>query len=248
MLTYLSKGLNPGVKRIVIGNITKINNAPKKPNNTSILLSFITTILNPHNRKLFIKIQLIFISKRHFYLKSDLMSKFKHKITVVGDGFVGKTSLIRKFTQKHFEEEYIKTVGANFCEYVVEKDGDCWELIFWDIAGQDDFHFLHPSFYKSSMASIIVFSLEENNLGNDSLKHVNDWYKEIKKFCGDIPMILFGNKVDLVDESKLDEEKMQKFIKKHNFIDYYHTSAKTGQNVEKAFQTIIEALQNRIKS
>jgi len=232
---------------MVIGKITKINNAPKKPKKTSILLSFITTIPNPQNRKLYIKIQLIFISKRYFYLKSDLMSKFKNKITVIGDGFVGKTSLLSKFTHKQFQEEYIKTIGAQLFEYIEEKEGDRWELIFWDIAGQDDFHFLHPSFYKSSMASIIVFSLEENDLGSDSLKHVNDWYKEIKKFCGEIPMILFGNKVDLVDESKLDKEKIQKIVKKHNFIDYYHTSAKTGQNVENAFKKIIEALQNKIK-
>jgi small GTP-binding protein len=173
------------------------------------------------------------------------MSKFKSKITVIGDGFVGKTSLLSKFTQKKFEEEYIKTIGAQFFEYVEEKDGDRWELIFWDIAGQDDFHFLHPSFYKSSMATIVVFSLEDNDLGRDSFKHVIDWYKEIKKFCGDIPMILFGNKIDLVDESTSYEEKIQKIIKKYNFIDYYYTSAKTGQNVEKAFNAIIETLKNR---
>ncbi len=173
------------------------------------------------------------------------MSKFKYKITVIGDGFVGKTSLIRKFTQKHFEEEYIKTVGATFCNHIEEIDGDRWELIFWDIAGQPDFHFLHPAFYKNSRASIIVFSHEENELGRDSFKHVADWYKEITKICGEIPTILFGNKVDLVEENTLDEEKIQKFIKKYNFIDYYHTSAKTGQNVKNAFKAIIEAIKNK---
>jgi small GTP-binding protein len=170
------------------------------------------------------------------------MSKFKHKITVIGDGFVGKTSLISKFTQGGFQEEYIKTIGAQFSEYIVERNGDRWELFFWDIAGQDEFHFLRPAFYKSSMASIIVFSLEENDLGGNSFKHVTDWYKEIKKFCGEIPVVLFGNKVDLVDETKLNDEKIQKLVNKHNFIDYYHTSAKTGQNVEKAFNAIIEVL------
>ncbi|MFX1378532.1 MAG: Rab family GTPase [Promethearchaeota archaeon] len=175
------------------------------------------------------------------------MSKFKHKITVIGDGFVGKTSLIRNFTQGNFQEEYIKTIGAQFSEYIEERDGDRWELFFWDIAGQDEFHFLRPAFYRSSVASIIVFSLEENDLGTNSFKHITDWHKEIKKFCGDIPVILFGNKIDLVDESKLSDEKIQKFIKKHSFIDYYHTSAKTGQNVEKAFKAIIEELQSKYK-
>jgi len=173
------------------------------------------------------------------------MSKFKFKITVIGDGFVGKTSLISKFTQGSFQEEYIKTIGAQFSEYIDDSNGDRWKLFFWDIAGQDEFHFLRPAFYRSSVASIIVFSLEENDLGRDSFKHVSDWHKEIKKFCGEIPVILFGNKVDLVDESRLNDEKIQKYVKKNNFVDYYHTSAKTGQNVENAFKAIIEELQNK---
>jgi small GTP-binding protein len=173
------------------------------------------------------------------------MSKFKFKITVIGDGFVGKTSLISKFTQGNFQEEYIKTIGAQFSEYIVETEDDRWELFFWDIAGQDEFHFLRPAFYKSSIASIIVFSLEENSLGANSFKHVTDWYKEIKKFCGEIPVVLFGNKVDLVDENTLIVEKIQKLVNKNNFIDFYLTSAKTGQNVEKAFKALIKELQKK---
>ena len=175
------------------------------------------------------------------------MSKFKFKITVIGDGFVGKTSLIRKFTQGDFQEDYIKTIGAQFSEYNEEIEGDRFELIFWDIAGQDEFHFLRPAFYKSSLASIIVFSLEENDFGKKSLKHIEKWNKEIKKFCGDIPVILFGNKVDLVDESNINDEKISKFIDKGIYIEYFRTSAKTGQNVKKAFSRIIKELHNKYK-
>ena len=175
------------------------------------------------------------------------MSKFKFKITVIGDGFVGKTSLIRKFTQGDFQEDYIKTIGAQFSEYNEELEGDRFDLIFWDIAGQDEFHFLRPAFYKSSIASIIVFSLEENDFGKRSFKNVTYWHKEIKKFCGDIPVILFGNKVDLVDESRLNDEKTHKFVKKSNIIGFYHTSAKTGQNVETAFRAIIKELHDKYK-
>jgi len=176
------------------------------------------------------------------------MSKFKFKITVIGDGMVGKTSLIQKFTKGSFQKEYIKTIGAQFSKYEEEIDGDRCELVFWDIAGQDEFHFLRPSFYKSSVASIVVFSLEENDLGKNSYKHAGQWLKEIKKFCGDIPTAVFGNKIDLVDESKLDDEKVLKFVKKNDIIGYYHTSAKTGQNVENAFSTIIKELHNKAKS
>ncbi|MHA1988230.1 MAG: GTP-binding protein, partial [Promethearchaeota archaeon] len=119
------------------------------------------------------------------------MSKFKVKITVIGDGRVGKTSLIKKFTQGSFQKEYIKTIGAQFSKYDEEIEGDRYELFFWDIAGQDEFHFLRPSFYRSSVASIVVFSIEDNDFGKESFKHAGLWLKEIKKFCGDIPVALF---------------------------------------------------------
>ena len=176
------------------------------------------------------------------------MSQFKFKITLIGDGVVGKTSLIKKFTQGSFQKEYIKTIGAQFSKYNEELEGDLCELVFWDVAGQDEFHFLRPSFYRSSVASIVVFSLEENNFGKKSFKHAGQWLKEIKKFCGDIPVALFGNKVDLVDESKLDDEKILKFVKKNDINGYYRTSAKTGQNVENAFKAIIKELHNKAKS
>jgi len=72
--------------------------------------------------------------------------KFTFKVTVIGDGAVGKTSLIRKFTQGNFQEEYIQTIGAQFSKYTEEIKGDKCKLFFWDIAGQDTFHFLRPAF------------------------------------------------------------------------------------------------------
>ena len=73
--------------------------------------------------------------------------EFGFKITVIGNGGVGKTSLIKKFTEGTFEKDYIKTIGAQFSRYDKEINGDVINLLFWDIAGQDDFNFLHPLFY-----------------------------------------------------------------------------------------------------
>jgi len=174
--------------------------------------------------------------------------KYVFKITVVGDGSVGKTSLIRKFTEGNFQEEYIKTIGAQFSIYEMEIDGDFCELFFWDIAGQDEFHFLRPSFYRDSKAAIIVYSLEENDLGKNSLKHIPNWHDDILKFCGDIPIVVFANKVDLVDKENLVDTKILKIMKKGNFLEYYRTSAKTGEGVSQAFQAIIRELYNKYKA
>lgn len=173
---------------------------------------------------------------------------FRFKISVIGDGQVGKTSLIKKFTQGSFETDYVKTIGAQFSKYEKEIDGDEIRLIFWDIAGQDDFLFLRPSFYKESGGAIIVFSLEDNDLGLRSFEHINNWYDNIIKFCGEIPMILFANKVDLVKEDKLDKSNIKEKAEKLGFLGYYLTSAKTGHGVHDAFNSLIEKLYYKAKA
>ncbi|GAH00359.1 unnamed protein product, partial [marine sediment metagenome] len=150
--------------------------------------------------------------------------KFRFKITIIGDGGVGKTSLIKKFTKGIFEKDYIKTIGAQFSKYDRKINNDSIKLIFWDIAGQDDFRFLHPLFYKESRAGIIVCSLEENKLGEGSFTHVEDWQNKLREFCGDIPVVLFANKVDLINDTNRDNVKLQEFVKKYDFLDYYITS------------------------
>jgi len=181
----------------------------------------------------------------------DVMNKpqdiFKFKVTVVGDGMVGKTSLIQKFTKGNFQKEYIKTIGAQFSKHVEEIENDECLLFFWDIAGQDEFHFLRPSFYKDSRAAIIVYSLEENKLGKESFKNVIHWYNDLKQFCGVIPVIVFANKVDLVNKDNLDTTKIEKLVKKKNLLGYYLTSAKTGESLYDAFQAIIKELYYKSK-
>ena len=171
-------------------------------------------------------------------VEESVKKKLKIKVTVIGDGGVGKTSLIQKFTQGKFQTDYIKTIGAQLTHYETEIDGYRIELMFWDIAGQDNFHFLRPSFYRSSKAVIIVYSLEENNLGERSFDHITSWYEDVKEFCGEIPAVIFANKVDLIDEQSLDKEKIQNLVTEHNFLGYYITSAKTGQGLDHAFNAL----------
>lgn len=173
--------------------------------------------------------------------------EFGFKITVIGDGGVGKTSLIKKFTKGTFEKDYVKTIGAQFSRYDKKINEDVINLIFWDISGQDDFNFLHPLFYKESRACIIVYSLEANDLGKDSFTHIRNWYNELKKYCGDIPVVLFANKVDLVIENNLNGLEIQNVVKEFNFLGYYITSAKTERGVIEAFDAIIEKLYYKYK-
>jgi len=167
---------------------------------------------------------------------------FIFKISIIGNGKVGKTSLIQQYTHATFQNAYIKTIGAQFSTYNEELDGLNCKLTLWDIAGQDDHFFLRPAFYKGSSICIIVFSLEDSDHGKESIESIKAWKNDIQKYCGKIPIFLFGNKADLVDESNLDEDSIQKLIKKQKIIDWFKTSAKTGEGVIEGFHAILKTL------
>jgi small GTP-binding protein len=173
---------------------------------------------------------------------------FRFKIAVVGDSDVGKTSLMKKFTRVSFDSEYDKTIGFQFSRYEREKDGKKFRLMFWDICGSDEFRFLRPSGYKNSGGAIIVFSLEDNKMGRESFKNIPMWHKEVIKYRGDIPVYVFANKMDLVDEDKLDETSIMKMVEENGLRGYYFTSAISGDTPIKAFNDIIEVLYNKYKN
>jgi len=177
--------------------------------------------------------------------KKEEKRDFIFKITVIGDGGVGKTSLIKKYTQGSFQKQYIKTLGAQFSKYDEKINGDNCKLFFWDIAGQAEFSFMRPTFYKGSKAAIIVYSHAKGE--EISFDHITDWHEDIKKYCGDIPIILFGNKIDLVKVNNLDHNQAEKIVTKRNFLGYFKTSAKTGTGVYEAFQAIIKELYHAYK-
>lgn len=115
-------------------------------------------------------------------------------------------------------------------------------MFFWDIAGQREFDFMRPTFYKGSKAAIIVFS----HTDEESFNKIPEWHEDIKSHVGDLPVVLFGNKIDLVDENNSDE-KIQDIVKERSFLGYFKTSAKTGLGVYEAFQAIIKNLYNKYK-
>jgi len=116
-------------------------------------------------------------------------------------------------------------------------------LFFWDIAGQREFEFMRPTFYKGSKAAIIVFS----HTNEESFNRIPEWHDNIKKQVGDLPIVLFGNKIDLVDEGDYNDEKIQELVKERGFLGYFKTSAKTGSGVYEAFRAIIMNLYNKYK-
>ncbi len=175
---------------------------------------------------------------------------FTFKVILVGDGSVGKTSLIRRFVHNKFEKNYLMTLGSEITKYNETIEGNNISLVIWDLAGQEGFKNIRQNFFTGTNAAIIVFSHEENEHGENSLKNVPKWLEEIAKHSRKIPMMLFGNKIDLVNIDKLNADKahpksdynLNKLAKDMNFLGYYKTSALSGENVRDAFGELIKEL------
>jgi len=119
------------------------------------------------------------------------------KIVTVGDGAVGKTSVLITYSTDKFPTKYVPTVFDNFStDVMVEAKKVIMEL--WDTAGQEDYDRLRPVCYQNCDAFIVCYSIVDPI----SLEHVQTkWIPEINKFAPDVPFVLVGTKMDLREEA-----------------------------------------------
>ncbi len=172
---------------------------------------------------------------------------FVFKVVVIGDGAVGKTSLIQQYTHGEFDKSYIPTLGAQFTKHSKEVDGNPVDLILWDIAGQESFASMRPKFYRGSKAAIMVFSHAPDQ--EKSFDNLQKWLADLKKNAGSLPIALFGNKVDLgVGDGKRSDKNVEKYAKEQNFLGYFKTSALTGEGLNDAFDKLTETLYKAYQS
>ncbi|MEM1658758.1 MAG: Rab family GTPase [Candidatus Jordarchaeales archaeon] len=163
-------------------------------------------------------------------------AKYIFKIVVVGDGAVGKTSLIKRYTEESFQSDYIMTIGANFAVKNVEVDGILIKLQIWDLAGQPHFKEVRSSFYKGAVGVMYVFDV----CRPESCVNLLNWKEELVKVCGEVPGVLLANKIDLEEHRKVTVDMGKELAARLGEIPYFETSALTGAGVREAFQKIAE--------
>lgn len=155
------------------------------------------------------------------------------KVPVAGDGAVGKTSLIVRYTQGTFTDTYKMTIGTSFAVKTVDLDSVMVKLQIWDLAGQPHFGGVRPLFYQGSTGVIYVFSV----IDRSSFDHLVGWLEEARKNAGNVPGILIGNKTDLPDQREVSREEAEAYAAQHG-LTYLETSAKLDENVGDAFQQV----------
>ncbi|MFW9880618.1 MAG: hypothetical protein ACFFG0_46710 [Candidatus Thorarchaeota archaeon] len=106
--------------------------------------------------------------------------------------------------------------------------------MYWSNNIKNDSKF-KKSFFRNTTAGTIMFSLEDTKQGRLSFYHISYWHELFMKHCGDIPVYLFGNKFDLIDEENIDDSKIKELVDEFSFQGYYLFSAITGHNFIKTF-------------
>lgn len=159
----------------------------------------------------------------------------KYKIILAGDGAVGKTTLINRFVTGKFAADYKATIGVDiFSKRFKVEAGQHINLQIWDIAGQSLFRSFRKKFYSQARGALLVFDLTMPS----SLESLTNWISDIKEVTGDIPLILIGNKSDLIELRSITESDISNFLKHSSVADHFLTSALTGENVERAFHEL----------
>ena len=160
------------------------------------------------------------------------------KITLIGNPGVGKTCIISRYIDDTFEESNAPTIGANYSEKVIKKNGKEYELNIWDTAGQEKFHALGKHFYKDAYVVCLVYDITSQE-SLEQLKSI--WYPDLLKYGEKYTILaVVGNKSDLYEGDNLADENFAKEFAKEIGATFILTSAKSGEGVEKLFNTLVD--------
>ncbi|MDQ7091854.1 MAG: Rab family GTPase [Methylococcales bacterium] len=165
------------------------------------------------------------------------MKILQKKICVLGDFGVGKTSLVGRFVKNEFSEKYLTTVGVKMdTKLVTLNDALKVKLIIWDIAGENAFKKISQTYLRGAAGFLLV--IDGTRLS--TLEAALDIKHNILQLLGDIPFVALINKVDIKEQWEINNEHLSRLNADETQI--FFTSAKSGEQVEEAFNLLSNAL------
>jgi len=157
------------------------------------------------------------------------------KICMLGSFSVGKTSLVRRFVESIYFEVYQTSIGVKVDKKVVRVNDQDVTLMLWDIHGEDVYQKIRMSYLRGMSGYLLVVDGTRHQTLDDALV-LNE---RVIHEAGKVPAILVFNKSDLVDRWEIDSTRESELIAAGwNIV---HTSAKTGDSVEKVFSQLAAA-------
>jgi len=160
------------------------------------------------------------------------------KLLLIGDSGVGKSCLLLRFADDVFNDTYVTTIGVDFKVRSLNVGQTRVRLQLWDTAGQERFRTITSSYYRRADAFIVVYDVTDK----ESFNNVRPWLQEIEKYTsGGLPKLIVGNKSDLSGKRVVETEEGAKLAESLG-IDFLEASARSADNVEKAFTGLVEHL------
>ena len=166
------------------------------------------------------------------------------KIVILGEGRVGKTSILSKYFYKKFNEGEKSTINPAFYEKDVTYKGKNVHLKFWDTAGQEQFNAISTMYYQGAVGALLVYEVSIF----ETFEKVKTWVNTLQEAVGkDIIFVIAGNKFDLMDKTKMEQQKQKvdSYCAKEH-CKHFYTSAKTGFNLDDTFDSLINTVLNKV--
>jgi len=159
------------------------------------------------------------------------MTTTNFKVVLLGEGSVGKTSLVTRYVQNTFNERHVTTIQASFLTKRLNVDGSRVNISIWDTAGQERFHALGPIYYRESHGALLVYDITDNS----SFVKVKNWVKELRSQLGkSVTLAIIGNKVDLEKSRAVNKDEALSYAQSVG-AKHYDTSAKLNKGLEELF-------------
>lgn len=174
----------------------------------------------------------------------DPIFDYQFRLILVGDSTVGKSSLLRAFTEGKYAQVCEPTVGVDFFARLVEVSEDVRvKLQLWDTAGQERFRSITRSYYRNSVGVLLVYDVTKKA----SFDHVADWLYEARRHIEPHKAVfhLVGCKCDMECSREVTHEEAKQFARFYR-MSFLETSAKAGFNVEKVFTLVAQEVYSRI--
>ncbi len=166
----------------------------------------------------------------------DSPTEMIFKIIIIGDLASGKTNILAKYLTNTFEPNSTPTIGVEMKVKDFKIKEDLVKAQFWDTAGQEKYDSLTTSYYKGAKGALIVYDITQKS----SFDKIESLLKKLRDNSNkNVSVILVGNKCDLEDNREVLKEDGEELAQKLK-IKFMEVSAKTGENLDKLFQNLID--------
>jgi small GTP-binding protein len=180
----------------------------------------------------------------YFIFPMPLIAPTTHKIVIVGDSSVGKSSIVQRLVQDTFSEDGTTTCGADFYTYACPVNNDTVKLQIWDTAGQERFRSISKSYFRNAVGAILVYDITNVTSFDQSA----EWLHDLQTLAApNAYVLLVGNKADLEDQRQVGAEMVKAFVNT-NHLEAIETSAFSGHNIKEAFARMSVEVSTRVAS